>query len=70
MSTSQKMIECDVMETHATLIGFLSIQNVVLYETFLLRALKIKFLNVIHLRNEFHFSGVHGAMNRSGSRAK
>ena len=24
----------------------------------------------IHLRNEFHFSGVHGAMNRSGSRAK
>ena len=21
-------------------------------------------------RNEFHFSGVHGAMNRSGSRAK
>ena len=22
------------------------------------------------LRNEFHFSGVHGAMNRSGSRAK
>ena len=23
-----------------------------------------------HLRNEFHFSGVHGAMNRSGSRAK
>ena len=25
---------------------------------------------MIHLRNEFHFSGVHGAMNRSGSRAK
>ena len=24
----------------------------------------------LHLRNEFHFSGVHGAMNRSGSRAK
>ena len=24
----------------------------------------------IQLRNEFHFSGVHGAMNRSGSRAK
>ena len=24
----------------------------------------------IYLRNEFHFSGVHGAMNRSGSRAK
>ena len=24
----------------------------------------------VHLRNEFHFSGVHGAMNRSGSRAK
>ena len=23
-----------------------------------------------YLRNEFHFSGVHGAMNRSGSRAK
>ena len=23
-----------------------------------------------HLRNEFYFSGVHGAMNRSGSRAK
>ena len=23
-----------------------------------------------HLRNEFHFPGVHGAMNRSGSRAK
>ena len=23
-----------------------------------------------HLRNEFHFSGVHGAMNRNGSRAK
>ena len=22
------------------------------------------------LRNEFHFSGVHGAMKRSGSRAK
>ena len=27
-------------------------------------------LCVYHLRNEFHFSGVHGAMNRSGSRAK
>ena len=26
--------------------------------------------NLNHLRNEFHFSGVHGAMNRSGSRAK
>ena len=25
---------------------------------------------VFILRNEFHFSGVHGAMNRSGSRAK
>ena len=49
MSTSQKMIECDVMEKHATLIEFLSIQNVVLYETFLSRALKIKFLNVIHI---------------------
>ena len=24
----------------------------------------------IYLRNEFYFSGVHGAMNRSGSRAK
>ena len=24
----------------------------------------------IQLRNEFHFSGFHGAMNRSGSRAK
>ena len=24
----------------------------------------------VELRNEFHFSGVHGAMNRSGSRAK
>ena len=24
----------------------------------------------IHLGNEFHFSDVHGAMNRSGSRAK
>ena len=24
----------------------------------------------IYLRNEFHFSDVHGAMNRSGSRAK
>ena len=24
----------------------------------------------VYLRNEFHFSGVHGAMNRSGSRAK
>ena len=24
------------------------------------------FLDVLHLRNEFHFSGVHGAMNRSG----
>ena len=24
----------------------------------------------VHLRNEFHFSGVHGIMNRSGSRAK
>ena len=24
----------------------------------------------LYLRNEFHFSGVHGAMNRSGSRAK
>ena len=23
-----------------------------------------------YLRNEFNFSGVHGAMNRSGSRAK
>ena len=37
-----------------------------------------RFLNVLnaflcivfHLRNEFNFSGVHGAMNRSGSRAK
>ena len=28
------------------------------------------FLDVLHLRNEFNFSGVHGAMNRSGSRAK
>ena len=28
------------------------------------------FLDALHLRNEFHFSGVHGAMNRSGSRAK
>ena len=27
-------------------------------------------LIVFNLRNEFHFSGVHGAMNRSGSRAK
>ena len=27
MSTSQKMIECDVMEKHATLIGFLFIQR-------------------------------------------
>ena len=26
--------------------------------------------NVVFLRNEFHFSGVRGAMNRSGSRAK
>ena len=26
--------------------------------------------NKVYLRNEFHFSGVHGAMNRSGSRAK
>ena len=25
---------------------------------------------LFHLRNEFHFSGVHGAMNRSGSLAK
>ena len=25
---------------------------------------------IFQLRNEFHFSGVHGAMNRSGSRAK
>ena len=24
----------------------------------------------VYLRNEFRFSGVHGAMNRSGSRAK
>ena len=24
----------------------------------------------VELRNEYHFSGVHGAMNRSGSRAK
>ena len=24
----------------------------------------------LYLRNEFHFSGVHGAMNPSGSRAK
>ena len=23
-----------------------------------------------YLRNEFHFSGVHGAMNRSGSKCK
>ena len=29
-----------------------------------------RYLTVRHLRNEFHFSGVHGAMNRSGSRAK
>ena len=28
------------------------------------------FLDVLHLRNEFHFSGVHGAMNRNGSLAK
>ena len=49
MSTSQKMIECDVMEKHATLTGFLSIQNVVVNETFLSRALIIKFLNVIHI---------------------
>ena len=41
MSTSKKMIECDVMKKHATLIGFLSIQNVVLYETFLSRAFRI-----------------------------
>ena len=27
-------------------------------------------LKISYLRNEFHFSGVHGAMNRSGSRAK
>ena len=29
-------------------------------------------VNYVHLalRNEFHFSGVHGAMNRSWSRAK
>ena len=27
-------------------------------------------INVYQLRNEFQFSGVHGAMNRSGSRAK
>ena len=27
-------------------------------------------VNCVYLRNEFHFSGVHGAMNRSGSRAK
>ena len=27
-------------------------------------------LNRFYLRNDFHFSGVHGAMNRSGSRAK
>ena len=47
MSTSQKMTDCDVMEKHTTLIGFLSIQNVVLYEIFLSRALIIKFLNVI-----------------------
>ena len=26
-------------------------------------------LKSLYLRNEFHFSGVHGAMNRSGSRA-
>ena len=31
---------------------------------------KVKFNGSVHLRNEFHFSGVHGAMNRSGSRAK
>ena len=27
-------------------------------------------ISCYHLRNEFNFSGVHGAMNRSGSRAK
>ena len=31
---------------------------------------KPRILKLKHLRNEFHFSGVHGAMNRSGSRAK
>ena len=29
-----------------------------------------KRMNRQHLRNEFHFSNVPGAMNRSGSRAK
>ena len=33
MSTSQIMIECDI-KSHATIIGFLSIQKVVLKETF------------------------------------
>ena len=28
------------------------------------------YMIVFHLRNEFHFSDVHGAMNRSESRAK
>ena len=31
---------------------------------------KIRRKLVVYLRNEFIFSGVHGAMNRSGSRAK
>ena len=26
--------------------------------------------NDVHLRNEFHFSDVHGAMNRNGSCAR
>ena len=27
----------------------------------------VNYANKVYLRNEFHFSGVHGAMNRSGS---
>ena len=50
MSTSQNMIECDVMKSHATLIGFLSI--LVSKRSFIRNlsfgALRIKFCNVIH----------------------
>ena len=32
--------------------------------------ISLYFMRKAFLRNEFHFSGVHGAVNRSGSRAK
>ena len=42
----------------------------VLFFLILLSSAMLQDTLTIHLRNEFHFSGVHGPMNRSGSHAK